>query len=273
MAGKIPETAMPQERAESTAGRPVSPTWSKEALAMAAHARILSGNKLEQLVVRLQRHSGRTKEACWRFVIQHGLKSSVDHRRWTEIDLEVLREELVTRSVQDVAKKLGRTPKAIRNMLRRNNLSLRDIRCDLFSVESLATALHVRRIEVLSWIERDWLEASLEVHGKIRTYTVTPEALAKLYKNHRADLLKRGLRNGALFEAYLQYCFVPKHTVGEQLLDVRRDKRERAAYAELDQHQKLNGQEDFSDALSEEGFQVGDIEQVELSHPWDRDDE
>ena len=30
---------------------------------------------------------------------------------------------------------------------------------------------------------------------------------------------------------YLQYCFSPKHTVGEQLLDVRRDKRERAAFA------------------------------------------
>ena len=28
--------------------------------------------------------------------------------------------------------------------------------------------------------------------------------------------------NQALFEAYLQYCFSPKHTVGEQLLDVRR---------------------------------------------------
>ena len=29
----------------------------------------------------------------------------------------------------------------------------------------------------------------------------------------------------------VQYCFAPKHTVGEQLLTVRRDKRERAAYA------------------------------------------
>jgi hypothetical protein len=43
--------------------------------------------------------------------------------------------------------------------------------------------------------------------------------------------LKRGIPNQALFEAYVQYCFSPKHTVGEQLLDVRRDKRERAAYA------------------------------------------
>jgi hypothetical protein len=52
-----------------------------------------------------------------------------------------------------------------------------------------------------------------------------------LYKQHHGDVLKRGIPNQALFEAYVQYCFAPKHTVGEQLLDVRRDKRERAAYA------------------------------------------
>jgi hypothetical protein len=34
----------------------------------------------------------------------------------------------------------------------------------------------------------------------------------------------------ALFEAFYNYCFVPKHTIGAQLLTVRRAKRERAAY-------------------------------------------
>ena len=68
-------------------------------MAMAAQAKVLSGNKLEQLVVRLQRHSGRPKEACWRFIIQHGIKGTVDHRRWTESEFELLREELVKRSV------------------------------------------------------------------------------------------------------------------------------------------------------------------------------
>ncbi len=64
-----------------------------------------------------------------------------------------------------------------------------------------------------------------------RSYVITPEALMSLYKHHHSDVLKRGIPNHALFEAYVQYCFAPKHTVGEQLLDVRRDKRERAAYA------------------------------------------
>ena len=238
---------------------------------MAAQAKVLSGNKLEQLVVRLQRHSGRSKEACWRFVIQHGLKGKVDHRRWTEAEMELVREELIKRSVEEVAKKLNRTPKAIRSMLRRNDLSVREIRCDLFSLESLASALHVRKAEVVYWIEEQWLEASLESRGKRRVYIITPEAVSRLYKNHQRDLLKRGLRNQSLFEAYVQYCFSPKHTVGEQLLDVRRDKREREAYAELDRDTSNNKQEeeaahafaegrfDFEAAGSDESFDDSEV--------------
>jgi hypothetical protein len=134
-------------------------------------------------------------------------------------------------AIEEITRKIKRTPKAIRNMLERNNLSLREIRCDLFSVESLANAFRVRKAEVVFWIEQGWLQASIACRGKRRSYTITPEALMSPYKQHHGDVLKRGIPNHALFEAYVQYCFSPKHTVGEQLLDVRRDKRERAAYA------------------------------------------
>src|ERR1700733_5322017 len=117
-----------------------SPCWSTEALALVAQAKVLSGNKLEQLVTRLQRHTGRTREACWRFIIQYGIKGKVDHRRWTEDEIELVREELVKRSVEEIARKLNRTPKSIRSMLQRNGFQVREIRCDLFSVESLASA-------------------------------------------------------------------------------------------------------------------------------------
>ena len=227
-------------------------------MAMAAQARVLSGEKLEQLVIRLQRHSGKPKETCWRFIIQHGIKRSVDHRRWTESELEILREELVKRSVEEVAKKLNRTPKAIRNVLRRNQLSVREIRCDLFSVKSLASAIHVRKEEIISWIEKNWLQASVTGRGKRNAYTITPEALMHLYKHHLPDLLKRGIPNLSLFEAYVQYCYSPKHTVGEQLLDVRRDKRERAAFAD-DEKRRLNRsdeEEEDQDGYVEEGYSV-----------------
>jgi hypothetical protein len=210
-----------------------SSRWDAEAHALVARASVLSGNKLEQLVVRLQRHTGRPKQECWRFVIQHGLKTSVDHRRWTDAEIERVREELVKLPIEEVARRMNRTPRAIRSMLMRNHLGLREIRCDRFSIQSLAHALRVRTEEIHFWIEQDWLQATISIKGKRRSYTITPEALALLYKNHLPKILARGGRNQALFEAYLQYCFSPKHTVGEQLLDVRRDKRERAAYAVL----------------------------------------
>jgi len=239
-----------------------SPEWSAEAMAMAAQAKVLSGSKLEQLVVRLQRHSGRPKEACWRFIIQHGLKGQQDHRRWTDFEFEIVREELVKRSIEEVAKKVNRTPKAIRNMLKRNQLSLREIRCDLFSVESLASALGVRKAEVIFWIEQGWLQASISNHGKRRSYVITPEALMSLYKHHHADVLKRGIPNQALFEAYVQYCFAPKHTVGEQLLDVRRDKRERAAYAAVAAKDPDNDEDEGEEGqdADDEGSYCDDME-------------
>jgi hypothetical protein len=227
--------------------------WGPEALSLVAHAKVLSGNKLEQLVVRLQRHSGRPKQECWRFVIQHGLKTSVDHRRWTEEEIEYVREELVKRSVEEIARKLNRTPRAVRSMLGRNHLGVREIRCDRFSVESLAHALRVRTDEIHYWIQQGWLQATLYSEGRRRSYSISPEALATLYKNHLPQILTRGARNQNLFEAYLQYCFSPKHTLGEQLLDVRRDKRERAAFAASQQHgddavdQEENDEDDDKD--------------------------
>jgi len=231
------------------------PRWSPEALALAAQAKVLSGNKLEQLVVRLQRHTGRTREACWRFVIQYGIKGKVDHRRWTEEEIEVVREELVKRSVEEIARKLNRTPKSVRSMLQRNGFHVREIRCDLFSVESLARALRVRKAEIHFWIKQGWLQAAVNTEGKRHSYSITPESLKHAYSHHLTDLLKRGIPNQSLFEAYVQYVHSPKHTVGEQLLDVRRDKRERAAFAATQDHGTPNEEEEEDDD-SQEGYRV-----------------
>jgi hypothetical protein len=235
-----------------------SSRWDAEAHALVARASVLSGNKLEQLVVHLQRRTGRPKQECWRFVIQHGLKTSVDHRRWTEDEIELVREWLVKLPIEDVARKLNRTPRAIRSMLVRNNLGLRDIRCDRFSIQSLAHALRVRTEEIHFWIEQNWLQATISTKGKRRSYIITPEALALLYKNHLPKILARGGRNQALFEAYLQYCFSPKHTIGEQLLDVRRDKRERASYAALSGNSPETEEEDDEEYSVDLETEVGD---------------
>jgi hypothetical protein len=76
---------------------------------MVAQARVLSGNKLEELVVRLQRCTGITKGQCWRSIIQRALKRSIDRRRWTDEEKDEVREELVRKSLEEVANKLRRT--------------------------------------------------------------------------------------------------------------------------------------------------------------------
>jgi hypothetical protein len=205
--------------------------WGPEARALAEQARVLSGTKLAQLVRRLQRQTGRTQGECWRFVIKYGIKAEADHRRWQQEELEEARELLTKYSVDEVAKRLNRSAKALRNALQRRKLSVREIRCDCFSLESLAQVLHVRRGEIVCWIEQGWLQATITKQANRASYRVTPEALSALYKHHLQDLLQRRLPNQSLFEAYVQYCFSPKHTTGEQLLEVRRHKREREACA------------------------------------------
>src|SRR5487761_335358 len=225
-----------------------SRTWGPEARALAAQSQVLSGIKLDQLVRRLQRQTGQSREACWRFVIQHGLKGRAEYRRWPEEEIEEVREELVKHSVEEVARKLKRSAKAIRCMLHRNNLTVRDIRCDCFSVEALADVLRIRKTEILHWIEQKWLQPTIRTMGKKQFYTISPEAFLLLYKHHLHDLLdQRRVPNLAMFEAFYQYCYTPKHTVGEQLLDVRRDKRERAAYAALQTNEGNEEEDDDED--------------------------
>ena len=116
---------------------------------------------LPSIVRRLQRQTGRTQEECWRFVIKYGIKAEVDHRRWREEELDEARELLTKYSVEEVAKRLKRSAKALRNALQRRQLRVREIRCDCFSLESLAQVLHVRRSEIVCWIERGWLQATI----------------------------------------------------------------------------------------------------------------
>lgn len=208
----------------------VQPAWPPEAVTIAQQARALPGEKLEGVIRRLQRMTGNSRSSCWRFVIRHGLGASAEYRRWTDTEIEQAREDLAKYSVEEVARKLKRSPKALRCALQRNDLSVRDIRCDCFSIASLAHVLHVRREEIIHWIEVGWLPAQRQ--GKGQFYTITADGFAHLYKKHLRDLLeRRRATNLSLFEAFYQYCYVPKHTIGEQLLDVRRDKRERLAYA------------------------------------------
>jgi hypothetical protein len=97
-------------------------------------------------------------------------------------------------------------------------------------VNSLAAAMPVRKAEIRYWIEQGWLEAVRKDQGRSTFYNISPEALQRCLREHWQDLQKRNIRRSTIFAVFNQFCYVPKHTVGEQLLHAREAKREQAAY-------------------------------------------
>ena len=74
------------------------------------------------------------------------------------------------------------------------------------------------------------LEAVRKDQGRSTCYNISPEALQRCLREHLAELQKRNIRSSTILAVFHQFCYVPKHTTGEQLLQVREAKREQAAY-------------------------------------------
>ena len=203
--------------------------WSQEAYTIARQARSLNFLKIEPLIQKLQQTSGRSRRDC--VVLIHRCTQQKPMRRsWTEEEIDQVRELLVANSVEEVARKIGRSPSSVKHLCSRLGIRSRELRCDLFSVTGLASAMHVRKAEILFWIEQGWLEAVREHDRKPSSYKISPEALQRCLREHLSDLQKRNIRSANILAVFQQYCYVPKHTVGEQLLQVREAKREQAAY-------------------------------------------
>lgn len=208
--------------------------WTDEADSFVERASSILSRRLDQLADELQRLSGRSRRECWNYLSQKIFRRSSSISSWREEDMERARELLAELPIHEVAKRLGRTVPAVRNMLWRFNLSVRDMQCDLHTVTSLAKVLHVRKEEVQTWIRNGWLvQHSTQIGKRIVRY-ITSDAFVQFWKTHQRDILARRRFNYSYFEAFYLYCYSPKHTVGDQLLEVRSDKKERLAYANIE---------------------------------------
>jgi hypothetical protein len=203
--------------------------WSQEAYTIARQARSLNFLKVEPLIKTLQKTSGRSRRDCV-LLIHQCVQEKIPRRSWTEEEIDQVRELLVANPVEVVAKKIGRTPSSVKHLCSRVGIRSRELRCDLFSVNGLAAAIHVRKTEIDVWIEQGWLEALRDDETRPTSYKISPEALQRCLREHLSDLQKRNIRSANILAVFQQYCYVPKHTVGEQLLQVREAKREQAAY-------------------------------------------
>ncbi len=202
--------------------------WTVEQQAFAQQARGLNALKLGQHIQKLQMLSGRSKRDCLQLIA--GSLQDSNRRPWKEDEVDQVRELLVVHPIEVVAKKIGRSTIAIRGLCKRRDISLRDLRCDLFSITTLAAIMKVRKTEILYWIEQGWLGATVAGKNCDGPVTISPEALQRCLRVHMASIQKRNVKSATILQVMSDYCYVPKHTVGEQLLQVREAKREHAAY-------------------------------------------
>jgi len=164
----------------------VRQSWSPEAYALARQARSLNFLKIEPLIQKLQQASGRSRRDC--LVLIHRCAQEQPKRRsWSDEEIDQVRDLLIANPVETVASKIGRSTSSVRQLCGRLGIRVRELRCDLFSVNSLAAAMHVRKTEIRYWIDQGWLEAVPKDQGRRTCYNISPEALQHCLREHWQD--------------------------------------------------------------------------------------
>jgi len=144
----------------------------------------------------------------------------------------------------------------------RNDLSIRNIRCDLMSIHSMARILHVRKSEIRSWIEKGWLEATVcpTANGQQRLSPLK-HSVRSTHDTSANSLRRRESQRGAV-RGFLQLLLRAQAHHRTQLLTVRRDKRERAAFMAMQNGQNprrktMRHRKDFASASAGYGLRRG----------------
>jgi hypothetical protein len=78
----------------------------------------------------------------------------------------------------------------------------------LFSINSLAAAMHVRKAEIVFWIDQGWLETTKEGQGRTVAYLISPDALQRCLRENLQDLQKRNIRSATILAVFNQFCYV-----------------------------------------------------------------
>lgn len=134
---------------------------------------------------------------------------------------------IASRSLEEAAFLLGRSPTSVRSMLHRLGASAR-MGEDWFTKHSLARALHIRAEEVQKWIDRGWLKCRTVECGALRREVIDAEDFCAFSKKHSREIVGYRL-NSERLNFVQTFVFPPSHA---ELLPVREAKKERAAYEE-----------------------------------------
>ena len=176
-------------------------------------------NALASLATRLVELSGNPRDACFRFLRQHGVAQKRAWRPWTKPEQQRLFDLIESCPVEEICKIMQRSPHSIRAMLHRLGESAQRGR-DWFTIYSLAEALHIRSDEVQRWIDQGWLKCRIVETTGVKKRIIDPDDFAEFVKQYGRAVVGRRLNVDGLW--FVQnYVFPPKHA---HLLPLRKSK-------------------------------------------------
>ena|ERR1700746_285727 len=199
-------------------------------------------SEAQKLITKLVELTGNSRQACWRFIRQHGVKKKGAYKEWTRSDQQRLLDLIAVNPPIEVARLMRRTPGSVRAMLHRLGASAQMGR-DWFTIYTLAEALHVRATEVQRWIQKGWLTARTVQTGRLKKEIIYANDFAKFCKTYRSVVVGNRLNTDRLDFVH-NFVFPPSHT---ELLPVRESKKERAAFDVLVAAGKLPPRSDLDD--------------------------
>src|SRR6266571_15097 len=176
-------------------------------------------NALATLATRLVELSGNPRDACFRFLRQHGVIQKRVWRSWTKPEQQRLFDLIESYPVEEISRIMQRSPHSIRAMLHRLGESAQRGR-DWFTVYSLAEALHVRSDEVQRWIDHGWLKCRIVETSGIKKRIIDPDDFSDFVKQYGPSVVGRRLSADGLWFVK-NFVFPPKHA---HLLPLRKSK-------------------------------------------------
>lgn len=173
--------------------------------------------------------TGYPRDACLRFIHQHGVREKRAWRPWTKPEQQRLLDLMETCPVDEAAKIMQRSSRSIRSMLHRLGESSQRGR-DWFTPYSLAEALHVRVDEVQKWIDHGWLKCRIVETAGVKKRIIDPDDFSEFVKQHGRAVVGRRLSADGLWFVK-NFVFPPKHA---HLLPLRKSKDTLVANIEKD---------------------------------------
>jgi len=168
------------------------------------------------LVTKLAEISRNPRDACLRFLREHGVDQKRAYREWTKPEQQRLLDLITAMPVEEAAKMLRRPAGSVRSMLHRLGVGGQTGR-EWFTKFSLSRALHTRPDEIQKWIDRGWLKSRSLTTAGAKANIIHPDDFCQFVKEHGRTVVGRRLTYDALW--FVQnYVFPPSHA---ELLSVR----------------------------------------------------